>query len=93
MNFDEYDMKILKENFNDEMISQIDVENVVKIFKYLNDNGVYYAKDLLLNSLDLFLLPSEEFIIKFEKLKNKFGPNYIEKLGEDAALIEFMYND
>ena len=93
MNFDEYDIKILKENFNDEMISQIDADNLAKILKYLSSNGVYYSKDLLLSSLDLFLIPSDKFIIKFEKLKNKLGTNFVDKLGEDASLIEIMYED
>lgn len=37
--------------------------------KYLKDNGVYYAKDLFISSLDLFLLPSDNFIDQFEKIK------------------------
>ena len=93
MNFDEFDIKILKENFDEEIISQLDIENTANILNYLNNNGVYYAKDLLLNLLDLFLLPSDEFIIKFEKLKTKLGPNYVDALGEDASLIESMYED
>lgn len=93
MKFDEIDIKILKENFDEEMIEQINLENVSKILKYLNDNMVYYAKDLLLSSLDLFLLPVEQFIKKFGNLKNKLGPNFVEKLGEDVSLIEIMYED
>lgn len=93
MNFDEIDKKILKENFDDEMIGEINVENIAKIFDYLDNNGVYYAKDMFLTSLDLFLLPSNEFINKFEKLKNKLGEDYIDKLGEDISLIEIMYED
>ena len=93
MKFDEIDIKILKENFDEEMLEQINLENVSKILRYLNDNMVYYAKDLLLSSLDLFLLPVDQFIKKFENLKNKLGPNFVEKLGEDASLIEIMYED
>ena len=52
---------------------------------------MYYAKDLLLNSLDLFLLDSNIFIEKFENLKMKLGSNYVDKLGEDMSLIELMY--
>ena len=67
MNLDEIDIKILKENFDENLISQIDLDNTAKIFKYLEDNGIYYAKDLFLTSLDLFLYPLDEFIKKFEK--------------------------
>lgn len=93
MMFDEIDKKVLKENFDEEMINKIEPENIAKIVKYLLDNNVYYAKDLLLSSLNLFLLPSSEFIKKFEKLKKELGKNYVEKLEEDTSLIEIMYND
>ena len=92
MNFDEIDMKILEENFDKEMINQINMDNISEIFKYLNESGIYYLKDLFLTSLDLFLLPSNEFINKFEKLKDKLGNDYVDKLGEDSSLIEIMYN-
>lgn len=88
---DELDKKVLIENFDIEMINELDADNLIKIMRYLEKNGIYYAKDLFLSSLDLFLLPSDEFINKFEKLKTKLGDNYVEKLGEDASLIEIMY--
>ena len=47
MNIDELDIKVLKENFGDDMIKNIDVNNVSKIYKYLEENNVYYAKDKL----------------------------------------------
>lgn len=87
----ENDIKILKENFDEDMIKELDMENVKIIIDYLLRNKVYYAKDLLLNSLDLFLLDSNIFIEKFENLKIKLGPNYVDKLGEDMSLIELMY--
>ncbi len=87
----ENDIKILKENFDEDMIKELDMENVKIIIDYLLRNKVYYAKDLLLNSLDLFLLDSNIFIEKFENLKMKLGSNYVDKLGEDMSLIELMY--
>ena len=88
MNLDKLDLKILKENFDDEMITKIDDENVSKIIVDLEKNGIYYAKDLFL----LSLLPYSEFVNKFEKLKQKLGNNYINKLSEDISLIEIMYD-
>ena len=93
MNLDEIDEKVLHENFDEETIAQIDANNISKIFSYLNENGVYYAKDLLLNSLDLFILPYEDFVNRFEKLKNALGVDFADKLGEDSSLIEYMYID
>lgn len=93
MNIDELDIKVLKENFGDDMIKNIDVNNVSKIYKYLEENDVYYAKDLFLSNLDLFLLPCDIFVKKFELLKQKLGSNFVDKLGCDASLIELMYED
>ena len=91
MNLDEIDIKILKENFDENLIKQIDSDNVLKILKYLENNGIYYAKDLFLTSLDLFLYPLDVFIRKFEILKEKLGDDFVNKLGEDSSLIEIMY--
>ena len=89
--FDELDIKILRENFEDELIKQINLNNVAKIFMYLNDNDIFYAKDLFLSSMDLFLLPCDEFKRRFDNLKTKLGVNYVEELGEDTSKIELMY--
>ena len=86
----EYKHQLLKD-FSDEEIAKMDALNISKIFRYLQENNVYYAKDLLLSSLDLFLLPVEEFINKFEKLKTRLGTDFVDKLGEDSSLIEIMY--
>ena len=93
MNIDELDIKVLEENFDIDTINSLDAENVSYIYKYLLDNGVYYAKDLFMSSLDLFLLSKEKFIKKFEKLKIILGSDYVNKLGEDSSLIEIMYED
>lgn len=91
MRLDELDIKILKENFDEETIRKLEPENTYKIFKYLSENGIYYIKDLFLSSFDLFLLPADEFIRHFEILKSRLGSNYVELLGEDSSYIEIMY--
>jgi hypothetical protein len=91
MIFDDIDMKILKENFDESVINELDSENVMEIYNYLLNNGIYYAKDLFISSTDLFLLSFEEFKMRFEQLKNKLGSDYVDKLGENSALIEIMY--
>lgn len=93
MNIDELDIKVLKENFDDELIKKIDINNVASINKYLLDNGIYYSKDLFLLYLDLFLMNKDEFVKRFEKLKQKLSENYVDKLGEDLSLMDVMYED
>ncbi len=93
MVFDDLDIKVLKENFDEDIIHCIDADNVSKIYLYLKENGICYAKDLMLSSLDLFLLPVDQFKKQFEKLKSRLGEDYVDKLGEDTSLIEIMYED
>ena len=93
LQLDNIDKKILRENFDDEIISQLDEQNVSKIYNYLINLGVDYAKDIFISQADLFLLDYNLFVEKFEKLKNKLGENYIDMLGEDCSLIDIMYED
>ena len=39
MRLDDLDLEILRENFSDETISKIDINNVYKIFKYLEEKS------------------------------------------------------
>ena len=93
MSLDEIDLKILLENFDKETIARLDYNNLKNIMIYLHKNGIYYLKDLLISSFDLFLLPADTFIQQFEKLKIKLGSDYVEKLASDEGLIDIMYED
>mgnify|MGYP001854697100 CR=1 FL=1 len=55
------------------------------------DNLVYSVISLLY--LDLFLMNKDEFVKRFEKLKQKLSENYVDKLGEDLSLMDVMYED
>ena len=81
------------ENFDNETIGNIDYNNLQGIMIYLHKNEIYYLKDLLISSFDLFLLPNTTFIQQFEKLKIKLGSDYVEKLASDEGLIDIMYED
>ena len=91
MLLDSIDISILKENFDDEILEQLDNENVNKIYNYLIENGIYYAKDIYISQVYLFLLEYDNFVEKFEIIKQKLGENYIDIIGEDAAILESMY--
>lgn len=41
MILDEIDMQVLRENFDEETINEIEYYNVNRILDYLNQNGVY----------------------------------------------------
>ena len=91
MQLDSIDIQLLENNYDEEMLKRLNNENVDKIYNYLINEGVYYAKDIFITNLDLFLLEYEEFVEKFEYLKKELGENFVDVLGEDASQIELMY--
>lgn len=86
--FNEEEIKNIVDTFDEDIIKKVDIDNLFKIYKYLIDNGIYFARDLIVDYLDIFTLDYDEFVIKFEKLKNKLGSNYIEMLESDISKLE-----
>ena len=43
MILDEIDKKVLTENFDSDLINQMDANNVAKIIKYLEESDIYYT--------------------------------------------------
>lgn len=91
--FDDDDIIHLKETFDSELLNKIDYENLMKCYEYLIGERIHFAKDILLEYLDLFLIDYDEFKIKFQQLKKGLGNNYVERLEEDTSLLEtYFYN-
>ena len=91
--FNEDDIIHLKESFDSELLNKIDYENLIECYEYLIGEQVYFAKDILLEYLDLFLIDYDEFKNLFESLKRDLGSDYIEKLEQDISLLEtYFYN-
>jgi hypothetical protein len=93
MIFDDIDIKVLQENFTTETIEKLDKTNAAIIYNYLLAEGIYYAKDIFITNLDLFLLPATIFKEKFKRLEETLGNDYVNKLGDDQSLIDIMYQD
>ena len=91
LELDEIDKKVLKENFDDEILKSLDGENVSKIYSHLISKGIYFAKDIFISQVDLFLIDYDLFVQKFENIINQLGSNYVEQLEEDSELLDKMY--
>ena len=91
--FDLDDVINLKETFDNDVLNKIDENNLIRCYKYLIDEKIYFAKDMIIEYIDIFLIDYFEFKIKFQKLKDDLGAHYIEKLEEDISIIEnYFYN-
>ena len=91
MQLDNIDIQNLNEMYDKDFINKFDINNINTIYNYLIDKGIYYAKDIFVENFELFLLDSNNFINKFDKLIEKLGPNYIEIIGEDSSVLEELY--
>lgn len=87
--FDELDE--LADAYGEDKVKKLDNDNVYRIILYLEGNKLKYWKDIMNNYFDLFLLNSDDFINRFEKLKQKY-PNYDEIIGYNIEIIEEMYH-
>ena len=81
----------LLDMYDEDLINSLDMFNVNKILNYLTDKGVYYARDILDERLELFFLDCDEFIKRFEELIGKIGDNYVDVIGEDSSYLDMMY--
>ena len=88
--FNEDEIKTIINSFDSELVKKIDVDNLSKIYRYLLNNGIYFVKDLVVDYLDMFINDYEDFKVRFEKLKNSLGSNYIEVLEKDSTLWESL---
>ena len=83
INFDELDLKILRENYNNDLIDKIDYNNISNIFGYLINNGIYYAKDLFCNKM-LKLHEYTETKTSIEFFINNFSLSTLKELNNIA---------
>lgn len=91
--FDLDDIINLKETFDGDVLNKIDENNLIRCYEYLKNEKVYFAKDIILEYIDIFLIEYDEFKIKFQKLKYDLGVNYIEKLEEYISVLKnYFYN-
>ena len=88
---DEIDIENIEEMYNEYTIEQLDEENVKAIYNYLIEQNIDYAKDIFIERLELFIQDKNDFILKFEKLKNEIGDNYAEVIAEDTEILDKLY--
>jgi len=76
------------EKFEPEVIKGLDSENVIKIVLFLEEKKINFIEDMLTDYLDLFLIPIEEFVVKYNKLDKIHNHSLKEVLEEDFSILE-----
>ena len=88
--FDKDELKEVYEGYEESILENLDEKNIQSIINYLEKNTTI-TKDILLYYLDLFIIDVNEFIRKFEKLKQLLGENYEILLENKIDYLERMY--
>ncbi len=77
--------------YEESVIKNLDKDNVDKILSFLSLNGCDYIEELLENYLDIFALEYNEFVIRFNKLNDKYNHNLINEIKDDMNILEELY--
>lgn len=81
-------MNNLFNQYEKDLFLNIDKDNYKKILDFLYLEVPEYTEDIVTNYLDLFLINYEEFKDKYNKLKDKYGINFLK---EDISILEQIY--
>ena len=81
-------MNNLFNQYEKDLFLNIDKDNYKKILDFLYIEVPEYTEDIVTNYLDLFLINYEEFKDKYNKLKDKYGINFLK---EDISILEQIY--
>lgn len=82
-------MNNLFNQYEKDLFLNLDKDNYKKILDFLYLEVPEYTEDIVTNYLDLFLINYEEFKDKYNKLKDKYGINFLK---EDISILEQIYN-
>ena len=81
-------MNNLFNQYEKDLFLNLDKDNYKKILDLLYIEVPEYTEDIVTNYLDLFLINYEEFKDKYNKLKDKYGINFLK---EDISILEQIY--
>ena len=81
-------MNNLFNQYEKDLFLNLDKDNYKKILDFLYIEVPEYTEDIVTNYLDLFLINYEEFKNKYNKLKDKYGINFLK---EDISILEQIY--
>lgn len=81
-------MNNLFNQYEKDLFLNLDKDNYKKILDFLYLEVPEYTEDIVTNYLDLFLINYEEFKDKYNKLKHKYGINFLK---EDISILEQIY--
>lgn len=83
--------KIL-EKYEKSILNNINKENMYKIIQFLKLQNCDFIGDILEDYLDLFTFDYKEFVLKYNKLNDKYNNKFLEEVSFDMNKLEEFYN-
>lgn len=82
------DINEIYEKYEPEVLQNLNMDNVEKIINFLIGQNVDYIDELFSDYLDLFIIDYNEFVVRFNNLKQKYGENLVELISEDLSILD-----
>ncbi|MCI8778877.1 MAG: hypothetical protein HFI87_06990 [Bacilli bacterium] len=83
-----FDIKELYEKYELDVLKNLNDDNILKIVNFLTLEHVDFIDELFSDYLDLFTIDYNEFINRFNNLKQKYGNNLVELISNDLSILD-----
>lgn len=89
----EFKFNLLVKNYEEEYLTQLDEQNFLLVYMIFKRNNFYFIDDVILNYLEIFEMNPIDVVKGIEKLKSKFGENFVYKIGNDMRYLNELSED
>ena len=79
--------------FEFSILKGVSKENMIHIVQFLESEQVDYIEDIILNYYDLFLIEYPLFVNRYNRLKQKYGSQLVEKIAWNLDILEELFSD
>ena len=79
---------LIVDNYDTQYLQIMDESNFVNIYNLFQKYNFYYIEDIILKYIEIFELDIEEVTIGLNKLKEKLGDNFVDKIGKNLTYLE-----
>ena len=84
-------LESILEKYDYSFLASINRENLYLNANFLYQKGCYFLEDILEDYLDILTMEYTEFQKRYLTLEQKYGPDLIEKIGNDMAILEEFF--
>lgn len=74
------------------IVSSLDTENMTKIIDFLQQQNCDFIDEIVENYLDLFILDIDDFVLKYNKLNQKYKNKFLEEASFDMNKLDEFYD-